>query len=123
MPIKALPYPSEQATVEQEKVQKQFTQVSKQIEEIKSNSDSVRIALEQKIDQLVAVEQEKIQNQLTAMSVKLEKIPYKQEPVFAFRATSMKDGISNKNIDRNPGKYNLTCYFDKKTFSHNYDRI
>ena len=85
MPIKALPYPSEQATVEQEKVQKQFTQVSKQIEEIKSNSDSVRIALEQKIDQLVAVE---------------------QEPVFAFRATSVKDSgsSSQQHVSKNPGK-------------------
>ena len=102
--IKAQPYPSEQVAVEQEKVQGQLTKVSKQIEEIKSNADLVKIALEQKIDQLIEVEQEKVQNQLATMSAKLNPIDDVKEPVIAFRATSAKDVGSNIDINKNPGK-------------------
>ena len=107
--MKAQPYPSEQIAVEQEKVQGQFKEVSKQIEEIKSNADLVKIALEKKIDQLVEVEQEKVQNQLTTMSAKFNEIDNRKEPVIAFRATVVKDvGSSNtESVYTNPGK--ISC--------------
>ena len=104
--LKAQPYPSEQIAVEQEKVQGQFTEVSKQIQEIKSNADLVKTALEKKIDQLVEVEQEKVQNQLTTMSAKLNEIGDRKEPVIAFRATNFKDSGSSDHqyVNKNPGK-------------------
>ena len=79
---------------------------SKKIEEIKSNADLVKLALEKKIDQLVEVEQEKVKNQLTTMSAKLNEIDNRKEPVIAFRATSVKDSGSSmeQSVSKNPGK-------------------
>ena len=63
-----------------------------------------------------AVEQEKVQNQLEVMSTKLDEIANKEEPVVAFRATSVKDSGSSPEqwVSKNPGKY-LCCrpsYFE-----------
>ena len=116
--MKARPYPSEQIAVEQEKVQGQFTELSKKIEEIKSNADLVKLALEKKIDQLVEVEQEKVQNQLTTMSAKLNEIDNRKEPVIAFRVTVVKDagGSNAQRVNQNPGKISRVIEFSLKNF-------
>ena len=53
-----------------------------------------------------AVEQEKIQNQMTTMSAKLNEIDNRKEPVYAFRATSVKNSWSSSSTSVNykPGK-------------------
>ena len=98
-----------QATVNQKKVNDQFAEVSEQIEEIKTNADSAKMAVEKKIDQLVEVEQQKVQNQLTTMSAKLNEIDNRKEPVIAFRATVVKDSgsSSQQRVSKNPGK--ISC--------------
>merc|ERR1712131_268793 len=115
---KAKPYPSEEAALEQEKLQNQFSAISKLIETNKSNVDLVKTELKNEIkhqatvtqkkvnDQFaevseqieeiktnadsakMAVEKEKVQNQLTTMSAKLNEIGDRKEPVIAFRATN-----------------------------------
>ena len=52
-----------------------------------------------------ALEQEKVQNQLKIMSTKLDEIENRNEPVIAFRATSVKDSGSNyeQSVNKNPG--------------------
>ena len=121
---KAKPYPSEQATVEQEKVQYQFAEVSEQIAEIKSNADLVKVALEKKIDQLVEVEQQKVKNQLITMSAKLNEIDNRKEPVIAFRATVVKDSGSSwqQSVDKNPGRISCVPSSGHLSKSYRYNR-
>ena len=71
---KAQPYPSEQAAVEQEKVQNQFTEISKQIEKNKSNVDLVKTELKEKIEHQATVTQKKVHDQLTEVSEQIEEV-------------------------------------------------
>ena len=69
-----------------------------------------------------AVEQQKVQNQLEILSTKLNEIANKEEPVVAFRATSVKDsgGNAEQYVRKNPGKsiFYRSSYFEYhlKTF-------
>ena len=69
----------------QKNVQDQLTTISAKIDEIENG---------------------KIQNQLETMSAKLNEIYNRKEPVYAFRATSVKDSGSSSSIhiSRSPGK-------------------
>ena len=60
----------------------------------------------------VKVEQEKVQNQLKEISIKLNEIANKKEPVFAFRATSVKDLTGNTNTQAvsKHGKFGKKSY-------------
>ena len=76
-------------------MQNQFSKVSEQIEEIKSNVDLVKVGVE-----------EKVENQLKLISVKLNEIENRKEPVVAFRANRVKNAKgSSTEVNFNPGEY------------------
>lgn len=94
----------QQSTATQEKLKNELTNVAKQIEDIKSNADLVKTGLEKKIEHQATTSQEKVQNQLNPISEKLNEIENRNEPVVAFRATSVKDAkASSTRVNFNPG--------------------
>ena len=66
----------------------------------------VKTSLEHKMKDQVAKTQQEVENQLKPISAKLNEIDNRNEPVVAFRATSVKDAASHTTyVDFNPGDY------------------